>query len=356
MSEPNVQLDALIEEARLSHAGFAARVNELGGRRGIALYYDHASIARWIRDHAIPRGDVPEIICEVISARLGRPVTLAMAGLDRSRGDRIADAPLPQVIDRAAAFWRSEVRSASGSPERSAVVSGPAAIAPVFEWENPPDDLDVSSQRGHRMVTVTDVIAVREARARYEEMYRRVGGVPVFPRVIGFLNGHVAPLLRESYDNATGQQLMRAAGGIVAIAGICLYDADRQAAAQRYFFDSLRLAKASGDRGFGGYVVALLANPDDMPGPLPAGHPVRRDSAARGPDPAEPGPGDRPVHLAGQGLRPDGRAEGMPCPDAPGRAHGRPDPAQQRAARDRLRAACAGRAAVRRGAEAARRP
>lgn len=46
----------------------------------------------------------------------------------------------------------------------------------------------------------------------------------------------------------------------MAVAGICLYDADRQAAAQRYFFDALRLAKASGDRGFGGYVVALLAN------------------------------------------------------------------------------------------------
>jgi tetratricopeptide (TPR) repeat protein len=53
---------------------------------------------------------------------------------------------------------------------------------------------------------------------------------------------------------------MRAAGGIIAIAGICMYDTDRQAAAQRYFFDALRLAKASGDRGFGGYVVALLAN------------------------------------------------------------------------------------------------
>ncbi|HEV2376688.1 MAG TPA: hypothetical protein VGS19_31505 [Streptosporangiaceae bacterium] len=53
---------------------------------------------------------------------------------------------------------------------------------------------------------------------------------------------------------------MRATGGLAAVAGICLYDADRQAAAQRYFFDGLRLAKASGDRGFGGYIVALLAN------------------------------------------------------------------------------------------------
>jgi len=41
---------------------------------------------------------------------------------------------------------------------------------------------------------------------------------------------------------------------------ICAYDADLQGVAQRYFFHALRMAKASGDPGFGGYVVALLAN------------------------------------------------------------------------------------------------
>ena len=49
-------------------------------------------------------------------------------------------------------------------------------------------------------------------------------------------------------------------GGLTALAGICAYDADLQGIAQRYLFQSLRMAKASGDRGFGGYVVALLAN------------------------------------------------------------------------------------------------
>ncbi len=258
MSEPNVLLDALIDEARFSHAGFAARVNERGKQYGIDLHYDHASVARWLRDHSLPRSRVPEIICEILSARVGRAITLAGAGLDRADIAPQTDISLPQAIDRAAAFWRSDARkmkSAEGKP----VVSGPAAIAPVFEWENPPDDLDVSN-RGRRAVTPADVAMVSEARARYEQMYRRVGGVPVLPRVIGFLDEYVAPLLRDSYDDATGRHLMRAAGGIVAIGGICLYDTDRQAAAQRYFFDALRLAKASGDRGFGGYIVALLAN------------------------------------------------------------------------------------------------
>lgn len=260
MAEPNILLDALIAEAGFSHAGFAARINEHGRRRGIDLHYDHASVARWVRDHGVPRGDVPEMMCEVISARLGRVVTLSAAGLDRRGADRAADVPLAQVVDQAAALWRSDVKRAATSGTGRIVLGGPDAIAPVFEWENPPDEQDVSSGRGHRLVTAADVLMVRAARATYEEMYRRVGGVPVRPRVTEFLNGQVAPLLRESYDDSTGRQLMRAAGGVVAIAGVCLYDTDRQAAAQRYFFDALRLAKASGDRGFGGYIVALLAN------------------------------------------------------------------------------------------------
>jgi hypothetical protein len=70
-----------------------------------------------------------------------------------------------------------------------------------------------------------------------------------------FLVTHAAPLIRSAYDDATGRELYRAAGGLAALAGICAYDADLHGAAQRYYFQALRMAKASGDRGFGGYVM-----------------------------------------------------------------------------------------------------
>jgi hypothetical protein len=91
-------------------------------------------------------------------------------------------------------------------------------------------------------------------------MYRASGGVATRARVVGFLTGHTAPLLRGSYSDGTGRELYRACGGLVAVAGICAYDSDAQGLAQRYFHHALRLAKASGDRAFGGYVVALLVN------------------------------------------------------------------------------------------------
>jgi hypothetical protein len=259
MREPNILLDAVIDEAGMSHDGLASRVNQLGARAGLGLLYDHASVRRWIRDGTIPRGRAPELICEVLSRRLSRTVLLADIGMDRAAGGQaLVDSPLSKIVDHAAALWRSDFKQAT-SLHSAQPVHGPAAIVPVFEWENPPDDLDVA-RPGSTRVDAAQVRSLRAARTRYELMYREAGGIPVRPRVVAFLNGHATPLLRSGYDDATGRQLHRSVGGLTALAGICAYDADLQGVAQRYFFHALRMAKASGDRGFGGYVVALLAN------------------------------------------------------------------------------------------------
>lgn len=59
MRDPNILLDALIDEAGMSRDGFAARVNQAGARHGLVLLYDHASVRRWIRDATVPRGPCP---------------------------------------------------------------------------------------------------------------------------------------------------------------------------------------------------------------------------------------------------------------------------------------------------------
>ncbi|MEV4136253.1 hypothetical protein AB0J72_29305 [Dactylosporangium sp. NPDC049742] len=251
MAEANLLLAALIERAGLSNAGLARRVNLLGAAHG--LRYDHASVARWIRDGAVPRDPGPELICRVIGQALNAPVALADIGMERRKAAPVG-MPLAQAVERASALWRGDQRDKAGGPP----ATGTDAIAPVWEWENPPDDLDVSRD-GHAQVGTADVQRLRQLRARYQEMYRRVGGVPVRPRLVAALNEHAAPLLRNAYDNRTGRELLRAAGGLAALAGVCAYDADQQGLAQRYLFGALRMAKASGDKAFGAYVVALMS-------------------------------------------------------------------------------------------------
>ncbi|MGI5145539.1 hypothetical protein ACQEVC_03925 [Plantactinospora sp. CA-294935] len=252
--EPNTLLDALLDEAGMSRAGLAARLNQAGQRNGMIMRYDHTSVGRWLKGQR-PRGWVPQIICELLSECLSRRVTLDDIGMGRPESVHVA--PLTGFIARATALWRSdqERRDLPDMP----VITGTRAIAPVWEWENPPEDRDVSRPAGLR-VDAGDVAMLRTARTHYESMYRQAGGIATRPRVVRFLMEHTAPLLRGSYSDRTGRSLFRAAGGLVAVAGICGYDSDAQGLAQRYFHQALRLAKASGDRRFGGYVVALLVN------------------------------------------------------------------------------------------------
>ncbi|MEU8969929.1 transcriptional regulator [Streptomyces monashensis] len=256
--QPNTLLDAILDEAGVSHAGLAAHVNQAGRRRGLVLRYEHTAVARWLKGQR-PRGQVPDLICEVLAGRLQRPVTLDDIGLGVPGEPSTPHAgSLSGFVERATALWRSDEQQRPhvlGAP----AVTGTPAVMPVWEWENPPEDVDVSRGGRHR-VTTADIEMLRAARTHYEQMYRKAGGIATRTRIVGFLNAEAAPLLRGSYTDATGRQLHRATGGLVAVTGICAYDSDAHGLAQRYFHQALRLAKASGDRGLGAYVIALLVN------------------------------------------------------------------------------------------------
>lgn len=257
-TEPNVLLAALIEEAGVSRAGLAAHINRAGRPRGLCLRYEHTAVARWLKGQR-PRGQVPDLICEVLGKRLSRPVSLDDIGMAApGTGSPVPGSPLTGFVERATALWRCDEAQRAQALDPAAV-TGTTAVMPVWEWENPPEDTDVSRE-GPTRVSTADIETLRAARTHYELMYRRAGGIATRSRIVGFLNAETAPLLRGGYSDATGRRLYRAAGGLVAVAGICAYDSDAHGLAQRYFHQALRLAKASGDRGLGGYVIALLVN------------------------------------------------------------------------------------------------
>ncbi|MCX5587841.1 transcriptional regulator [Streptomyces erythrochromogenes] len=256
--QPNVLLDALLAEAGMSHAGLAAHVNQAGRTRGLALRYEHTAVTRWLKGQR-PRGQVPDLICEVLGGRLRRPVGLDDVGLGVSDHPvSLHASPLSGFVDRAAALWRSDgqVRPQLLTAE---AVTGTPAVIPVWEWENPPEDVDVSRD-GPNRIGPEHVEILKAARAHYELMYRRAGGIATRDRIVRFLGTETAPMLRGSYSDDLGRRLHRATGSLVAVAGICAYDSDAHGLAQRYFHQALRLAKASGDRGLGAYVIALIVN------------------------------------------------------------------------------------------------
>ncbi|WP_079404436.1 transcriptional regulator [Streptomyces sp. 3211] len=256
--QPNVLLDALLAEAGMSHAGLAAYVNQAGRTRGLALRYEHTAVTRWLKGQR-PRGQVPDLICEVLGGRLRRTLGLDDIGLGAAdQPVPLHASPLSGFVDRAAALWRSDGQARPQLLAAGAVTGTPAVI-PVWEWENPPEDADVSRE-GPNPIGPEHIAILKSARAHYELMYRRAGGLATRDRIVRFLGSETAPMLRGSYSDDLGRRLHRATGSLVAVAGICAYDSDAHGLAQRYFHQALRLAKASGDRGLGAYVIALIVN------------------------------------------------------------------------------------------------
>lgn len=73
------------------------------------------------------------------------------------------------------------------------------------------------------------------------------------------LRVEAAPLLLGSYSDEVGRALFGASAELTRLAGWMAFDTGQQEAAQRYYIQALRLARAAADVPLGGYVLATMS-------------------------------------------------------------------------------------------------
>lgn len=289
---PNEKLGTVLALAGISNAGLARRVNDLGAQRGLTLRYDKTSVARWVSKGMVPQGAAPHLIAAAIGAKLGRPVPLHEIGLadadpapevglafPRDVGEAVKSATDLYRLDlagrRAGAggIWQSLAGSFAVSayatpasrwlitpadPTVARLVAAPPGAAPADRPagsapEGPGDDAAV--RVGH-----SDVAKLREAAEDARRWDSKYGGgdwrssmVPECLRV------DAAPLLLGSYSDEVGRALFGATAELTRLAGWMAFDTGQQEAAQRYYIQALRLARAAADVPLGGYVLASMS-------------------------------------------------------------------------------------------------
>lgn len=106
----------------------------------------------------------------------------------------------------------------------------------------------------------SDVMKLREAAQDARRWDSKYGGgdwrssmVPECLRV------DAAPLLLGSYTDEVGRALFGASAELTRLAGWMAFDTGQQEAAQRYYIQALRLARAAADVPLGGYVLASMS-------------------------------------------------------------------------------------------------
>ncbi|MGW2305693.1 MFS transporter [Streptomyces sp. NPDC001809] len=290
---PNEKLGTVLALAGISNAGLARRVNDLGAQRGLTLRYDKTSVARWVSKGMVPQGAAPHLIAAAIGQKLGRPVPLHEIGL--------ADAdPAPEVglafprdvgeaVRSATDLYRLDLagRRAGGGIWQS--LAGSFAVSayatPTSRWLITPADPSVervaprppgvglaggagapgtaggaAAAAEHVRVGHSDVAKLREAAEDARRWDSKYGGgdwrssmVPECLRV------DAAPLLLASYSDEVGRALFGATAELTRLAGWMAFDTGQQEAAQRYYIQALRLARAAADVPLGGYVLASMS-------------------------------------------------------------------------------------------------
>ncbi|MER6981703.1 MFS transporter [Streptomyces carpinensis] len=273
---PNEKLGAVLALAGISNAGLARRVNDLGAQRGLTLRYDKTSVARWVSKGMVPQGAAPHLIAAAIGQKLGRPVPLHEIGLaDADPAPEVGLAfprDVSQAVKSATELYRLDLagrRAGSGGIWQS--LAGSFAVTayatPASRWLITPADSSVAREAAGTegpgapiKVGHSDVRKLREAAEDARRWDSKYGGgdwrssmVPECLRV------EAAPLLLGSYSDEVGRALFGASAELTRLAGWMAFDTGQQEAAQRYYIQALRLARAAADVPLGGYVLASMS-------------------------------------------------------------------------------------------------
>ncbi len=252
--DPNTALERHLREAAWSDKGTARRVNEERLRRGRPTGYGGANVRGWLRG-VVPDPLTREVTAFLLSGALGRRVTqgdLGFAGTDDPRTGLAWHESLDTTLDESATLWRA------ADPSAYSLTHG-AYTGPTRDWllAWPQAPVATTATTG-RSVSRAEVDTLWRACETYQDMERQLGAGSVRDRGAAAhrrgLADAAGPLHRRRRPPVTGRR-----GQAHGHFGYAAYDGLDDGMAQRYFIQSLRLARASGDDALAAHIFGDMA-------------------------------------------------------------------------------------------------
>ncbi|MBM0235690.1 hypothetical protein JNW91_30365 [Micromonospora sp. STR1_7] len=241
-----------------AHAAFARQLNHTGRNEG-AWRYDAASVYWWLRGRR-PGEHVQAAMAETLARKLGRSVAVTELGFCAadSIGTCVYPTSVDGAIDTAEQIWTKLAKHLN--QHASGAFDSGKALEAALGWRYDLPDKAVS-RNGRQQVSATDVQSLYTLADHFTDLDRRHGSGSPHTRAVmaDFLVRQVAPMLRGTYTDSVGRDLMRAAATLAGQLAFMSYDAGEHAMAQHHVTLGLRLAKAADNRLYGAHLLANLA-------------------------------------------------------------------------------------------------
>jgi hypothetical protein len=262
--EGNARLAAVIAQAGLSHAqiarGFVRVAAEMGAQEFASVGRSHVS--HWVAG-TVPSGRGPSILCETLSRRLGRVVTLDEIGLTRDQAP--AGDPMDWCGDTLTAL--TDLGRIAVDAERrrllgAAAYSVAALSLPGARWWT-----DMAQRGGARGAGGTrgigrgDVDAVYEMVSMFSQIDQRRGGGHARTAVVQYLTSDVVSYLRGRFpDDRVRRDMFSAASELAYLSGWMAFDNAEHAIGQHFFTTAVKLAAEADDPPMAGHVLRAMAH------------------------------------------------------------------------------------------------
>ncbi|MGW3355611.1 sporulation protein [Streptomyces bungoensis] len=259
--EPNAQLIAVMDEAKVSNKGLAKRMKDAAARRGISLGTTHVAVQRW-RDGAGIKPETAAIMADVLSAKLDRHVTLGDLGFfDQTRPTAPEPIGYPSTVPEALSMLDGLAQ------ERADVTaSDPLNLADtdlssaVLSWMIARPDGVQADRPALQRVGMRDVRAIRDAASMFMQLDFKYGGGHGHKALRHYFRHEVLPLLNASYSEKVGMALFGAAAEVSQLLAWTAYDIGNHRLAHRYLTSTLRLSQVIDDRMFGSRILGNLSH------------------------------------------------------------------------------------------------
>ncbi|WP_327324280.1 hypothetical protein OG735_18415 [Streptomyces sp. NBC_01210] len=254
----NDQLKALIEESGLSYDGTARAVKAVALESGQRLGTNKSAVHHWTLG-AVPDGQTPGYLAEALSRRLGRRITHEDLGLGSPVGGE--DDSIGLTLDFDSIQTLTAIGSADVNRRRFLATSAYSMAAAVLPLEAVQEAAArTRTVSGGALAGHADVAAVRDMVRLFMDMDERHGGQHGRAAFVQYLITDVRDLCRARFGSEEARaEALSVASAAAHLCGWKAYDSGEQGLAQRYYMQSLGLARDSGIPGQDGFVMRTMS-------------------------------------------------------------------------------------------------